>query len=634
MNRILKILIIGGVAGGASAAARLRRQSESAEIIMFERGEFISFANCGLPYYIGGEIVDKSILTVQTPQDFKSRYNVDVRIWHEVIAIDRNTKTISVKNLQTNEIYIESYDKLIISTGAKPICPDNIQSERVFTIRNIPDTYRIKEFIDTKNPLNAVIVGGGYIGLEMAENLRRAGIEVVIVQRGNHLLATLDFDMACDVHRHIISKRVRLLLNNEVESFVEKGSRLHIVLKHGGELITDMIIYAIGVQPDSSLARDAGLDLTSRGAIIVTENMQSSDPDIYAIGDAVSVADFVTGQQAYIPLAGPANKQGRIVADHICGIAARYSGTQGSAILRVFDMTVASTGVSESVAKKLGLDYDKIFLWLPSHAGYYPNAINMSIKVIFERTTGKLLGTQIVGYDGVDKRCDVIATAIRAGMTANELSELELCYAPPYSSAKDPVNMVGFVIENILNGKMKVFHWHDVEGLRKLDNVILLDVRTQVEFSNGHIDGFINIPVDELRGRLSELDKSRRIYVMCQVGIRGYAASCILMQYGFDVYNLSGGYRLWNSIFGETPKLHPQQQVIIRRESHVVQQKDNNLSSSQPDKFHSGKTIRIDACGLQCPAPIMKLSAAIKSASEGDVIEIKTTDAAFLSDIV
>ncbi|MDR2438500.1 MAG: FAD-dependent oxidoreductase [Planctomycetaceae bacterium] len=565
MKQTQKILIVGGVAGGASAAARLRRLSETAEIIMFERGEFISFANCGLPYYIGGEITEKSALTLQTPQSFESSYNIDVRVRHEVVAINRNTKTVSVKNLQTNESYYESYGKLILSTGAKPIGSDEFQSDRVFTIRNIPDTYRIKEFIDTKNPQNAVLAGGGYIGLEMAENLHRAGLEVVIVQRSDHVLPTFDYDMACDIHRHIESKGIRLLLNHEVQSFTEKNGRLNITFNREGKIVTDMLIFAIGVQPDSSLAQDAGLNLTSCGAIVVTETMQTSDLDIYAIGDAVSVINSVTGQPVYIPLAGPANKQGRIVADQICGIDSRYVGTQGSAILRVFDMTAASTGITETVAKKNGLNYEKVFLWSTNHASYYPGATNMSIKVIFERTTGKLLGTQITGYDGVDKRCDIIATAIHGKMTAYDLARLELCYAPPYSSAKDPVNMAGFVIENILTGKVKIFHWHDVTNLQKTDKnkITLLDVRTPVEFNNGHIDGFINIPVGELRGRLNELDRTKKIYITCRIGVRGYTAARILVQNGFDAYNLSGGYRLWHSIFGTKTK--PQHNKIIRK---------------------------------------------------------------------
>ncbi|MDR2168672.1 MAG: DsrE/DsrF/DrsH-like family protein [Planctomycetaceae bacterium] len=634
-----RILIVGGVAGGASAGARLRRLSETAEIIIFERGEFISFANCGLPYYIGGEITDKSALTLQTPEAFNLRFNIDVRVWHEVLLIDRISKTVSVKNHQTGEIYVENYDKLILSPGARPVYPVGFQSDRIFTIRNIPDTYRIKEFIEVQKPQHAVVVGGGYIGLETAENLHRAGLQVVIVQRGDHVLAPLDYDVACDVHRHIAGKSgVSLLLKHEVKSVIERDGKIIVALNQGNEIITDMMIYAIGVQPDNSLAKNAGLNLDSRGAIIVSDKMQTSDPDIYAIGDAVSVVNFVTENADYIPLAGPANKQGRIVADQICGIDSRYDGSQGSAILRVFDMTVASTGINETVAKRLELNYEKIFLWSSSHAGYYPGATNMSIKVIFERETGKLLGAQITGYDGVDKRCDVIATAIRAKMTAGDLAKLELCYAPPYSSAKDPVNMAGFVIENILTGKVKIFHWHNIAELQKTDGVILLDVRTATEYGNGHIDGFINIPLDELRGRIGELDKSKKIYITCQIGVRGYAAARILSQNNFDVYNLSGGYRLWRSIFESKNQKLQQPQIIIKREKHSVQKLNNQSEQSTKQNNNMsnisvGKAIKIDACGLQCPGPIMKLSAAINSAESGDVIEITTTDAAFSSDV-
>jgi NADPH-dependent 2,4-dienoyl-CoA reductase/sulfur reductase-like enzyme/rhodanese-related sulfurtransferase len=546
-----KILIVGGVAGGATAAARLRRLSESAKIILFEKSEFISFANCGLPYYIGGEITEKSALTLQTPKAFKKRYNVDVRIQNEVLSIDRNAKTVAVKNHQTGETYTESYDKLILSPGAEPIRPAGFDSEKIFTLRNIPDTYRITEFIVAQKPQNgtfsAVIIGGGYIGLETAENLHRAGLDVSIVERDDHLLAPLDFDTACDVHQYIENKGVRLHLNNEVQALTETGEKLRFKLS-SGEIVCDMAILAVGVQPESAIANDAGLAVNQHGAIIVSDSMQTSDPNIYAIGDAIEITNYITGQPGYIPLAGPANKQGRIVADQICGIDSRYDGTQGSAILRVFDMTVAATGLNETAAKKAGLDYEKVFLWSPSHAGYYPGAMNMSIKVLFEKPTGKLLGAQITGYDGVDKRCDVLATAIRAGMTAGDIAELELCYAPPYSSAKDPVNMAGFVIDNVLKGKVKLFHWHDVESLQKMEGITLLDVRTPKEYENGHTDLFINIPLDDLRDRLGELDKSQKIYVTCQIGLRGYLACRILSQNGFDAFNLSGGYRLWSSL--------------------------------------------------------------------------------------
>ncbi len=549
-----RIIIVGGVAGGASAAARLRRLSESATIIMFERGEYISFANCGLPYYIGGEITQKSALTLQTPKSFNARFNVDVRTFSEVLSIDRQAKTVTVKNHKTGESYTEGYDKLVLSMGAEPIKPpiDGINSSRVFTLRNIPDTYKIKEYIESFNPKTATVVGGGYIGVEMAENLHTAGVEVTIVEMQDQLIAPLDLDMACDVHKHIQSKGVKLMLGNAVRSIKEDENGLQISL-NSGEIQADMVILAIGVKPESGIAKAAGLAVNERGGIVVGDDMRTSDENIYAVGDAVEVTDFVTAQKANIPLAGPANKQGRIAADNICGGSSRYTGTQGSAILKVFNMTVATTGVNEKTAKRLGLSYDKSFTYSASHAGYYPGAVNMSVKTIFEKDTGRILGAQLVGFDGVDKRCDVLATVIRFGGTAADLTKLELCYAPPYSSAKDPVNMAGYTIENLLTGKVKNFHWHDIEELSRKSadgSIILLDTRTKLEYERGHIDGFINIPLDDLRSRLSELDRNKTIYVTCQVGLRGYLATRILTQNGFDCYNLSGGYRLYSSIFG------------------------------------------------------------------------------------
>ena len=613
-----KVVIIGGVAGGASAAARLRRLDEHADIILFERGEYISFANCGLPYYIGGEITEKSNLTLQTPESFHARFNVDVRNFSEVTAIDAKNKTLTVINVNFQEQYEESYDKLIISTGAAPIRPniEGIDSKRVFTLRTIPDTYKIKDYIEQNKPKSAVVVGGGYIGIEMAENLHRAGLEVTIIEMLDQVIAPLDFDMACDVHRHIESKGVKLILGNAVRAIKEEGNTLHIALSVG-QVQADMLIMAIGVRPESTIAKAAGLIVNARDAIIVNSNMLTSDPDIYAVGDSVEVTDFVTGVKGSIPLAGPANKQGRIAADNIVGIKSEYTGTQGSSILKVFDMTVATTGVNEKTAKRLGLSYDKSFTYSASHASYYPGAVNMSIKTIFEKETGKILGAQIVGYEGVDKRCDVIATAIRAGMIASDLAKLELCYAPPFSSAKDPVNMAGFVIENLLAGNVKNYHWHDVTDLPRDGSVILLDTRTKLEYENGHIEGFINIPLDSLRAELFKLDASKKVYITCQIGLRGYIAARILSQNGFDCFNLSGGYRLYNSIFGKK-SLKPSS-VTLNAETQLPQSK--------------GNVIKIDACGLQCPGPIVKLSSAINEAAVGDTIEISTTDAAFASDL-
>ena len=614
-----KILIVGGVAGGASAAARLRRLDENAQIILFERGEYISFANCGLPYYIGGEITDKEALTLQTPESFNARFRVDVRVLNEVTAIDRQAKTVSVTNHKNGEKYSESYDTLILSPGAAPLVPPipGIDSKRVFTLRNIPDTYKIKNFIDNNHPKSVVVAGGGYIGIEMAENLKRAGLEVSVVELADQVIAPIDYDMAAEVHSYIRQKGVNLILKNGVKEIRETANGLTVTLTEG-ELSAGMLIMAVGVKPESSLAKAAGLNVNERGGIITDEHMKTSDESIYAVGDAVEVVDFVTGQKGMIPLAGPANKQGRIAADNICGIPSTYSGTQGSAILKVFDMTVAATGVNEKTAKRLGLDYDKSFTYSASHASYYPGAVNMSIKTLFEKKSGRILGAQITGFDGADKRCDVFATAIRAKMTASDLAKLELCYAPPYSSAKDPVNMAGFTIENILTGKVKNYHWHDVNGLPRDGSVTLLDTRTAMEYENGHIDGFINIPLDNLRERLAGLDKNKKVYVCCQIGLRGYVAARLLMQKGFDAYNLSGGFRLYNAILGKE-KGEPSAGI--------------NPETQRIENAVSGKTIKIEACGLQCPGPIVKLSAAMKDAKNGDVLEIRTTDPAFSSDI-
>jgi len=544
-----KIIIVGGVAGGATAAARLRRLDENAEIIMFERGEHISFANCGLPYYIGNAIEDREELLLQTPESFNSRFNVDVRINSEVLSVDRAAKTVTAENKLTGDTYTESYDKLILAPGGAPIKPpiEGINSERVFTLRNVADTDHIKAFIENRRPIRAAVVGGGFIGIEMAENLIEAGLDVSVIEMADQVIAPLDYDMACDIHQYLRQKGVSLYLNNGLQSITEQNGGLRIGLSNAS-LDADMVILAIGVKPENQLAKACGLETNARGGIITDTHMRTADPDIYAVGDAVEVVDFVTKQAAMVPLAGPANKQARIAADNICGIPSVYSGTQGSAVIKVFDMTVAFTGINEKTAVRLGLDYNKVFLWLPDHAGYYPGSNQMSIKVLFENAGGRLLGAQITGFNGVDKRCDVFAVAIRAGLTAYDLSELELCYAPPFSSAKDPVNIAGFVIENVLTGKDKIYHWHDVDGLPRDGSVTLLDVRTPQEYAGGHIDGFINIQLDELRGRIDELHNVKRVYVNCQSGLRSYIASRILSQRGFDVYNLSGGYRLYSSV--------------------------------------------------------------------------------------
>ncbi len=544
----MKTIIIGGVAGGATAAARLRRLDEKAEIIILERGEYVSFANCGLPYYIGGVITDRGDLTLQTPESFKARFNIDVRVLNEAVKVSPDTKTVTVKNLRTGETYEETYDNLILSMGAEPIRPniEGADGSNVFTLRNIPDTLKIKNYIDTAKPRSAVVIGGGYIGVEMAENLVEAGLKVAIVELADHLIAPLDFDMAADVHRYIKSKGIYLHLNNGV-----KAISGNTVILQNGEITADMIILSVGVRPETAIAKDCGIDLNPRGSIVVNNKMQTNIPDIYAVGDAVEVEDFIIKKPAFIPLAGPANKQGRIAADNIAGYESVYTGTQGSAVLKLFDMTVATTGLNEKSATAAGIDYDKTYTYSASHATYYPGAAQMSIKALWDKKTLKIIGAQIVGFDGVDKRMDVLATAIRFGAKITDLTTLELCYAPPFGSAKDPVNMLGFVAENIVSGKLKQFFWHDVENLPRDGSVFLLDTRTSFEVMQGKIDGFVNIPLDELRDRLDEIPKDRPVYVHCHSGLRSYLACRILTGNGYDCYNLAGGWRLYESVINE-----------------------------------------------------------------------------------
>ena len=546
----MKVVIVGGVAGGATAAARIRRLDEQAEIVVFERSGYVSYANCGLPYYIGGVIEDPEALTLQTPESFFSRFRVTMKVHHEVTAIHPERKAVSVKNLETGELFEESYDKLLLSPGAKPTQPrlPGLGSEKIFTLRTVEDTFRIKEYIQEKQPKSAVLAGGGFISLELAENLRELGMDVTIVQRPKQLMNPFDADMASFIHSEMRRHGVKLALGHTVEGFEEKDGGVDVLLKDEAPLHADMVVLAIGVSPDTQLAQDAGLELGVKGSIVVNDRMETSVPDIYAVGDAVQVKHFVTGQDVLLSLAGPANKQGRIAADNICGGDSHYMGSQGSSVIKVFDMTAASTGVNETNAKKAGLDADAVILSPMSHAGYYPGGKVMTMKVVFEKETYRLLGAQIVGYEGVDKRIDVLATAIRAGLKATELKELELAYAPPYSSAKDPVNMAGFMIENIANGVLKQWHLEDVDKLPRDGSVTLLDTRTVGEYAGGHIDGFTNIPVDELRERLGELDKSKPVYVICQSGLRSYIACRILSGYGFTCYNFSGGFRFYDAV--------------------------------------------------------------------------------------
>ena len=546
----MKVIIVGGVAGGATAAARIRRLDERAEIVVFERSGFISYANCGLPYYIGDVITDAEELTLQTPESFYSRFRVDMRVHHEVTAIHPEKKTVSVKNLKTGEKFEESYDKLILSPGAKPTKPrfPGADLDKVFTLRTVEDTLRIKNYINENHPQSVVLAGGGFIGLELAENLCELGMNVTVVEYAKQLMSPFDLDMAAFIHNEMRKHGVKLVLGRAVEGLEEKDDGIKVLLRDDASLHADMVVLAIGVTPDTVLAKDAGLELGIKGSIIVNDRMETSIPDIYAAGDAVQVKNFVTGEDALISLAGPANKQGRIIADNVCGLDSRYKGSQGSSVIKVFDMTAALTGINERTAKAMGIDADTVILSPMSHAGYYPGGKVMTMKVVFEKGSYRLLGAQIVGYEGVDKRIDVLATAIRAGMKATDLKELDLAYAPPYSSAKDPVNMAGFMIDNIANGVLKQWHLEDVENLPRDGSVTLLDARTVGEYAQGHIEGFKNIPVDELRERLDEVEKGKPVYVICQSGLRSYIASRILEGNGYTAYNFAGGFRFYDAV--------------------------------------------------------------------------------------
>ena len=546
----MKVVIIGGVAGGATAAARIRRLDEQAEIVMLERSGFISYANCGLPYYIGGVIQDEEALTLQTPQGFWERFRIDARVRHEATAIDPAAKTVTVKNLETGAVTTEQYDKLLLAPGAHPTRPEvpGLDSQRLFTLRTVEDTLAIRAFVEREKPRTAVLAGGGFIGLELAENLAEMGVQVTIVQRQPQVMAPLDYDMATFLHAHLRQKGIALRLGAAVAGFRQAGETITTLVEGGEDLPADLAILAVGVTPESTLAKAAGLTLGARGSIAVNDRMQTSDPDIYAVGDAVEITHLVSGKKTRIALAGPANKQGRVAADNLCGGDTRYPGAQGSSVIKVCDLTAAVTGLNERAAREAGLDYEKVVLSPMNHAGYYPGGRMMTMKVLYEKGTLRILGAQIVGYEGVDKRVDVIATAMQAGLKVTDLAQLDLAYAPPYASAKDPVNMAGFMAENIEKGLVKQFHWDQVAGLPRDGSVTLLDTRTPMEYSGGCAPGFVNIPVDELRQRLGEIDKTKPVYVMCQSGLRSYLACRILAQNGYDCYNFSGGYRFYASV--------------------------------------------------------------------------------------
>lgn len=546
----MKVVIVGGVAGGASTAARLRRLDEHAEITIYERSGYMSYANCGLPYYIGGVITDKEELTLQTPESFYTRFRVNVKVKHEVVAVNPDKKTVTVKKLETGEEFEDSYDKLVLAPGAKSFKPKvpGADIENIFTLRNVEDTFKVHDYIKAAAVKSAVVVGGGFAGLEIAENLRHLGLDVTLAEAAPQALSLLDSDMAPQIHALLRENDIRLLLGSAIAAFERENGKTVSVFENGEKVASDLVLLALGAAPDTTLAQSAGLKTGIRGSIVVNDKMETSAPDIYAVGDAVEVMHFITGAKALIPLAGPANKQGRIAADNIAGGDSRYKGTQGSSVLKLFDMTIAATGINERQAGDAGIDYEKVILSPASHASYYPGGMVITMKVLFERKSERILGAQIVGFDGVDKRIDVIATAIRAGMKATGLAELELAYSPPYSSAKDPVNMAGFVIENMINNKVKQFYYEDVAALQQDGSVFLLDTRTPAEYARGHAEEFINIPVDELRERLSEIPRNKPVYVMCQSGVRSYIACRILSGYGYGCYNFAGGYRFYSMI--------------------------------------------------------------------------------------
>lgn len=616
----MNYLIIGGVAGGATVAARLRRMDEKANIVLFERGKYVSYANCGLPYYIGDTINNREKLFVQTVKGFTDRFRIDIRTEQEVTAIRPDKKEVEVKNLSTGEIYTETYDKLVLSPGAEPLRPgiEGIGSKKIFTLRNVPDTDTIKNYINIEKPKRAIVVGGGFIGLEMAENLHDLGIQVDVVEMANQVMAPLDFSMAAIVHQQLTDKGVGLHLEDGVSRFEEKDGGVTVHLRSGKQIATDMVLLSIGVRPETKLAKEAGLAIGERGGIAVNDYMQTSDADIYALGDATEVKNLVTGQPSLIPLAGPANKQGRIVADNIIfGNKKKYAGSIGTSIAKVFDLTVAATGANAKLLQRNNIPYTSSYTHGASNAGYYPGAVPISIKILFDPENGKLLGAQIVGFNGVDKRIEMLEQVIQRGGTVYDLTELEHAYAPPYSSAKDPVNMAGFVAENILKGKSKIIQWRELAELPA--DTIRIDVRTRDEHKLGSIPGFINIPVDELREHLDELPKDKLIVVSCAVGLRGYLAYRILVQNGFkNVRNLSGGYKTWSVATAPVKEVAP-----------------CNPGSSEGANCECSAipTLKVDACGLMCPGPVMQLKKNYETLKTGEQLQITATDQAFGKDV-
>ncbi len=615
----MKHIVIGGVAGGATAAARIRRADESAEIIMLEKGKYISYANCGLPYYIGGTIVEREKLLLQSPESFGKRFNIDVRVENEVIAINPTNKNITIRTAD-GTVYTENYDKLLLSPGAKAIRPslEGIDNEGIFTIRNVEDTDKIKQYVTSHSIEDVVIIGAGFIGLEMAENLHHLGAKVSIVERANQVMSPIDFSMASQVHQHLLQKGVSLFLGKSVAKFDKNDEKIKVFLDNGDYILTDMVILSIGVIPETSLAKQANIKLGETGGIWVNEYLETSIKDIYAVGDAIEFPHPLTGKSYLNYLANPANRQGRIVADNmVLGNIAKYEGAIGTAIAKIFDLTVGTTGLPAKRLKHFDMKYLSSYTHASSHAGYYPNALPMSLKLTFCPTTKKIFGAQIVGYDGVDKRIDQIALLIKKGGTIYDLMEVEHAYAPPFSSAKDPIAIAGYVANNIISGAMPIISWREIKNANPLKTT-LLDVRTKEEFSFGTIEGAINIPLDELRQRINELPKDKPIFVFCAVGLRGYLATKILIANGLkNVKNLSGGYKTYS--WATEPIGNP---------------KNTNLENNSHKKsiMEEKKTLKIDACGLQCPGPIMKIKQAIDTINEGERVEITATDAGFSRD--
>ena len=620
-----RTVIIGGVAGGASAAARLRRLEEESEIIVLERGLYVSFANCGLPYYVGHVIREQRKLELMTPRRFLARFNIDVRINHEALIIDRENKKVQVRDINKQELYYLDYNYLILSPGASPIIPPfkGIDEVPVFTLRTIPDALKIREFSERTKIKHATIIGGGFIGLEMAENLKKRGIKVKIIEMVDQVMPNLDKEIAQFIHQELLLNGVCLQLGDPVEYFKRENDCNYVIPRSGKNIETDLIILSIGIKPESKLAEESDLELSPKGHIIVNENLQTSDPAIYAVGDAVQVKQYTTGNPIAVPLAGPANKQGRIAADNIAGRNVKFKGVLGAAVVKVFDLTIASVGLTEKQLLNSNIKYEKVYVHPNNHAGYYPEAVPITLKLIFDIPSGKVLGAQAVGGSGTDKRIDVISTVIKYGGTVFDLEELELTYAPPFNSAKDPVNMAGFVASNVLRGDHPIWHWHDINKVRK-NGGFLLDVRTAGEFKVGTIDNAVNISDLELRERLEEIPKDKEIYTFCQVGFRGYLATRLLMQKGFqNVFNLTGGYKLFNMAQATTEEIAAACGPPMDIMEEMIKEKSRETTDH----------MEIDASGLSCPGPLNAMIKGLEVLSEDKKLKVYATDPGFKSSV-